>query len=163
MGARLGAHFAHGRTQLRPPGQTTSSMITDLNSRPVRRLRVHRPPGEPPVAGVHLSWLTILGSGLTRCCDLQVLGSRELNCALIQGSWSLLGAVVRTVKTASGAVNSRCSDRLLIPPGIAGYQAHWLGSQGRKPGALELLKTVARQRWRLGRMSSFLLSDDWRW
>jgi hypothetical protein len=32
-----------------------------------------------------LSWLTILGSGQTRRCDLHVLGSRELNCALILG------------------------------------------------------------------------------
>lgn len=29
--------------------------------------------------GVALSWLTILGSGRTRRCDLRVLGSRDLN------------------------------------------------------------------------------------
>ena len=33
-----------------------------------------------------LSWLTILGSGLTRRCDLRVLGSRELNLRTNPGS-----------------------------------------------------------------------------
>ena len=33
-----------------------------------------------------LSWLTILDSGLTRRCDLDVLGSRELNLRTNPGS-----------------------------------------------------------------------------
>ena len=51
----------------------------------------------------YLSWLTILGSGLTRRCDLHVRGSRHLNLRTNPGSYSCRVPYVRTVKTSSGA------------------------------------------------------------
>ena len=78
-----------------------------------------------PAGQSDLSWLTILGSELTRSGDLDVLGLRELELRSIRGR--RVGAVCADGKDGVGC--HRGADCVLLAPGVAGDRAPGLGSR----------------------------------